>query len=1626
MARCLSADELRRLEETFDWQTVRPDPNVPLTRQVLLANRRIEFPASRSLPAAFAASQRRSVRRTAPFIVMFNRAVADGWTDGLPGVIPRGYLPNRAWLVELTEDGLRCLASMPDVQGVTEWVPSDKLSPFLHHVLRTGAGESGRLLRVSVQTFAPEDVDGVAAHIRKASGELLAASASSRRGIVQAALPITALKEIARCGEVQWMEPTPEYRLSNHRAVLADRMNVATVWETAGLTGEGQVVGHADSGLDTGSLSSLHADFTNNVLALLSYTSDNTCIDRNGHGTHTAGSIVGDGTLSDGAIRGIAWRAKLVDQRIVNANGTFASTPLRDLFADAYERGARVHSDSWGVAGKAYYGTYQLDCLDADEFTWDHPDFLPVFAAGNTGTDADADGVVDLNSINLPAAAKNLLAVGATENPRPRDGQGYSSYTWRNFSGQWISDTETSKFSAEPLQSDSVIESADAENGRIGMAAFSARGPASDGRIKPDVVAPGSDIVSCRTSATSFSVAMLYPEYNNKYVYQLGTSMSTPLVAGAAALIRQHIVSNTTFANPSAALVKAMLVGGSRSIAPGQYGTGQYREIPAASPNPVEGWGLVDIGETVRPSDPDISVWLYDQIRISEGGTQVFQFTVREAGKPLDFVLDWIDYPATAGAAVALVNDYDLSVVCPDGTVRYPNGGSSPDRVNTVESVRFAAADAGVYQVRLTAETLPQEGSVVALYARGAFHSGQDNLTLTVRYRNAATDTVLHESFSYCTNGTALSIPAAPDWFADEVTDEPYAFCGWTLDGTRLADTNGVAINPPDGVAMETNHVLEAVYLPFWQDENNNYLLDWWEHRYYGALQDSLDAGDDSDEDQWEVFFEMLDNTDPFDAQSIPQPPSVHLEPLATFQSERCPWTVRATVRDNFAVVGVFLCWQEKGDDENDWRQVEMESEDGVLFTAPLLPESYGRKRVDYFVAAIDLCGYYLGEYTSSPVCQVIGDYDTPWMRLTPTEFPTLQLTGETTNLSFTVENLAGADLVWTARVSESLSPLPTNGWSSGGQNDCWHQTTRRTENGDPVWYCGNEETGQYENSCHAWLDTPAFQVEDRGGFIMRQWISTEYDDDQADNHYWDAGVVKVSTDGGATFTVIAPVGGYPDAVTSNPASPFVAEQSCFGSSSGVWQTVRFDLSDYAGETAIIRFEFGSDAYTAAEGWYISSVIPYGFSAETPSWLRAEDTCGGALADGWSATCRLTVDSARIEPNTETSAFVLVESNDPQQPECFLPVTVQRGHRLCAEIAKGDGEVTPASAFLFRDHVVSVTARANPNSYIYAILINGEPLNEEFTHYTDEKEFSFTGYDGPQEIRVYIAPRMWTLTVQTVRGDSIPAVGTHEVAESVPVEASVSSPIMQGTAGNRRYVCSGWTLAEECGITNRGEGASVVLALTNSAVLTWEWTNQFLVAIETVGDGTVDPASAWCNRAGDVAFTAYPNQYAHFVSWKQGTGRMLNYTTNGTSITVTSLILPGTFIATFADNVTPTHRVPERWLAQYGFNGDWETAAEGDADGDGMETWKEWCADTDPTNPASLLAFLNLAFVDPTHPFAMWIGGSAVTQYVQHAETLAGPWTTFCTNLPPTAITNALSLPYHPGTRFYRVWVESR
>jgi hypothetical protein len=183
---------------------------------------------------------------------------------------------------------------------------------------------------------------------------------------------------------------------------------------------------------------------------------------------------------------------------------------------------------------------------------WDHPDLLVVAAAGNGGVDRGADGLVDPGSLYSPATAKNVLAVGASESLRI--GQGYVGTYGDSPSGV--------NFPADPVHNDLISDEP------WGLAAFSSRGPAADGRVRPDLVAPGTNIVSARSHHPSATYSHIRGDH---YAFHSGSSQAAPLVSGAAALVREWYMSETGAA-PSAALVRATLINGASDLAPGQYG----------------------------------------------------------------------------------------------------------------------------------------------------------------------------------------------------------------------------------------------------------------------------------------------------------------------------------------------------------------------------------------------------------------------------------------------------------------------------------------------------------------------------------------------------------------------------------------------------------------------------------------------------------------------------------------------------------------------------------------------------------------------------------------------------------------------------------------------------------------------------------------------------------------------------------------------------------------------------------------------------------------------------------------------------------------------------------------------
>lgn len=470
--------------------------------------------------------------------------------------------------------------------------------------------------------------------------------------------------------------------------------------------GTGQIVAVADTGIDD-----QHPDFQGRIAGKVALGRPNDASDPHGHGTHVSGSVLGDGTASNGKIRGVAPQAHLFFQSLLDANGKLSGLPLdlNDLFDGAFQAGARIHNNSWGADTPS---TYTMNSEEVDEFVHNHPDMLILIAAGNAGSAAkprnSVAGFVDWLSVGSPASSKNALTVGASRSDRT-DGP-MAQTTW--------GDGWPSSFPDKPIRDEFI--SGDPQS----LAAFSSRGPCDDFRIKPDVVAPGTDIASTRSSLAPISGFWgPYPTppakpANPKYAFDGGTSMATPLVSGCAALIRQYY-ADTCKHQPSAALLKATLVNSATLL------TGTDATAPKTGvPNYHQGHGLVSILRAIPNSlHPQLAVQFVDDWQDPKksftrtGERRRYQFVLPQGVPELCITLAYTDAPARA-----LQNNINLIVQHVQsgqrftGNAKLPDGITPLDTTNNVEKVSIPNPQGGNYVVQVVASNLlkpPQDFALV-------------------------------------------------------------------------------------------------------------------------------------------------------------------------------------------------------------------------------------------------------------------------------------------------------------------------------------------------------------------------------------------------------------------------------------------------------------------------------------------------------------------------------------------------------------------------------------------------------------------------------------------------------------------------------------------------------------------------------------------------------------------------------------------------------------------------------------------------------------------------------------------------------------------------------------------------
>ncbi len=360
--------------------------------------------------------------------------------------------------------------------------------------------------------------------------------------------------------------------------------------------------------LDTG-VDDTHPDLIDTVVVSENFTVDANA-DEVGHGTHVASIIAGSGAASDGLYRGVAPGVQLLSGKVCESFGCPESSMIAGMQWAAAEEGAQVVNLS--ISGMDTPGMDPLeeavDTLTAQFGT------LFVIAAGNDG------GFLPDGTAGSVAAA---LTVGAVD----REDQ---------------------------------------------LAPFSSRGLTVDGALKPDLTAPGVDIVAARAAGTELGLLV-----GDDYVTLSGTSMATPHAAGAAALILQQ---HPTWRGADA---KAALMGS--AVFNASYGT------------PDQGAGRVDIaaalGTSLLANASSLSLGIARWPHEDDEPT-VRTVTYRNLGPATELVVE-LDVVAADGTRPPA----DMFTVTPS-TLRLPEGGTAAVRVTANTTV---AAPNGLYSGRLLA-----------------------------------------------------------------------------------------------------------------------------------------------------------------------------------------------------------------------------------------------------------------------------------------------------------------------------------------------------------------------------------------------------------------------------------------------------------------------------------------------------------------------------------------------------------------------------------------------------------------------------------------------------------------------------------------------------------------------------------------------------------------------------------------------------------------------------------------------------------------------------------------------------------------------------------------------------------
>ena len=549
------------------------------------------------------------------------------------GIRLLGYIPHNTWIVSIDNKGYNSLSTesfaMDNIRALSSFNKEDKIElDLMQGKYSERSLNKDNTLTLLVQTYDDVKLAELKAELENRNAMLLSFDQASNSAIIKTNKED--ILNLASSDLIKWIEQLYEQKQDNDG--IRNRIGVEQLQTTPHyLNGSGIVIGEWDGGWADNTHQDLQGRVTIGDLGCTEYDCQT-----NYHSTHVAGTILGDGSLSQAKggtpfqWRGMAPAAKLISYEWWGDPGERSNE--FDQAINTYN--ISISTNSWSSGG--VYGSYPEDAQGLDNIIRGSlgKKIVITKSAGNRGS--------GFNTITTPGAAKNIISVGASN-----------------------SDTDS-------------------------IAGFSSRGPTQDGRIKPDLVAPG-----CQEG--SGGITSTYP--NNEYNSICGTSMSTPAVAGSIALILEKFKQLHPNKELLPSSIKSLLM--TSAVDLGNQG-----------PDFTFGYGRINVTAAI-----DMIENIAEGNFIEPSKEIEYSLKITDNTPKLKVTLVWDDYPAELTASQTLVNDLDIKLYDPLGNwyspwVLDPNNPSSPatkgtDYRNNVEQIEVDNPIKGTWTVRVIADNIP-------------------------------------------------------------------------------------------------------------------------------------------------------------------------------------------------------------------------------------------------------------------------------------------------------------------------------------------------------------------------------------------------------------------------------------------------------------------------------------------------------------------------------------------------------------------------------------------------------------------------------------------------------------------------------------------------------------------------------------------------------------------------------------------------------------------------------------------------------------------------------------------------------------------------------------------------------